>query len=123
MGNTRIWFDEVDFWKQPFQREPTVMEAFFETMANSHNWVRAADQQSAQRTYAKQKRRREQENCLHGRRLFRIHWQPGVHPAGDHIFYVNIDGLRGGPYLLDAIQHQVLHDEKQAHTHVSDRLV
>ncbi len=114
-------FDEIDFWSKPFQREPTVMEGMFAALANSKNWVRAVDQQAAQRTHAKLKRRREQENCLNGRLPFPIRWSLGTQPTGDRIFYVNIDGLQGGPFPLSATEHQALHKFGQYHLHYETR--
>jgi hypothetical protein len=122
MSQTRTWFDEIDFFHHNTIPETTSAYAqMWETLAMSHSWVNAFDQEQAQRTYAKVKRRKEQENCLHGQRPFQINWQPGVHPLGERTFYANIEGLPGGPYLLNETDHQILHNVGRKHTHVSER--
>lgn len=78
MSPDHIWFDEVRSFDGYFQREPTVMEAMFQTLSMSPSWIRAVDQEQAERTRLKLKRRREMENCQHGRLLFPIRWANGT---------------------------------------------
>ena len=114
-----MWIDEIDFFHRSTVPETTSTYAqMWETLAMSPSWVKAFDAEQVQRTALKVKRRRERENCLHGRRPFLINWREGTHPLGERIFYANIDGMAGGPYLLNEADHQILHDVGRKHEHV-----
>jgi hypothetical protein len=118
--NDQIWIDEIGGY---FQSEPSVLEGMFQALARSPNWIRPVDKEQAQRTYTKLKRQRERENCLHGRRPFPINWAPGTHPLGEHLFWVNIEGMSGGPYQVNESDHHILHSVGRKHTHVSETTV
>lgn len=132
IGN-HIVFDEA-FW---FQREPTVAESIANILRfsdavsrrqprSSPNmfWygIEARSEEEARREKMrrdlKARRTKEQQNCLHGRRPYPIHWKPGTHPFGEREFWVNIEGMAGGPYLLSEGDHDILHELKKEHTHV-----
>ncbi len=125
-----IWIDEATFYQRYSQTEPTVaaqMERmrYWEPPANgrtismetsSIEW----EKQRRAHMELKNRRRKEMENCQHGAVPFPIRYMPGVRPTGDRIYHVNIDYLRGGPYLLNEEQHRVLHEERHGHQHVSE---
>lgn len=120
-----------------FQREPTVAESImnitrFTDAVNRRQprsspnmfWcgIEATSEAEArrqrQRMDLKARRTREQQNCLHGRRPYPVHWKPGTHPLGIKEFWVNIEGMAGGPYLLSEGDHDILHNLNKEHTHV-----
>jgi hypothetical protein len=123
----QIWIDEVDL-ANFFQKEPTPAEVmarfgYWEPTANGKmlgievdSWEAANKDRIRQKQ--KERRRKEQENCLHGRRPYLIYWRPGTHPLGERQYYVNIDGMTGGPFLLTEEDHEILHNVKRGHEHV-----
>lgn len=90
------WIDEVDFYNQYFQAEPTVaaqMERmrFWEPPANGRSISMETasiewEKQRRARLELKMRRRKEMENCLHGARPYPIHWKPGTYPFGEREF-------------------------------------
>ena len=86
MSQTHMWIDEVDFWARPFQSEPTVaseVARFYYSLptSNSRTWgVEQESRKDALRRELKNRRKKEMENCQHGRQSFPIMWQEGVHP-------------------------------------------
>jgi hypothetical protein len=130
LNESHIWIDEVDLDKF-FQKEPTPAEVmarfgYWEPTANgkmigaeASTWKRANDDRL--RRLVKNRRTKEQQNCLHGRRLFEINWAPGIHPLGPREFWVNIAGMGGGPYLLNDADHEILHSVNRDHEHVRTR--
>lgn len=103
-----------------FEPEPTPYQAMLDVFRNIR-WsepVSATSLKDAKRQELKNRRTKEQQNCQHGRLPFPINWKMGVHPAEDpKIFSVKLRSLRGGPYLMNAEDHQILHDENEPHEH------
>lgn len=116
-------------------REPTPAEV----MERFHFWedgtpnnkymigVEAVSMEEQQRQEARRKlkdrRRKEQENCFHGRRPYPVRWAEGTHPLGIREFYVNVEGMTGGPYLVSEGDHEILHHLGRKHEHVQTRKV
>lgn len=127
---THMWIDEIDFYNRYFQSEPTVaaqMERMRYWEPSSTNQTYSISMEADSLAWEKQnraymelknRRRKEMENCLHGARPYPIHWKPGTHPLGYKEFWVNIEGMNGGPYLLSEGDHDILHNLKKVHTHV-----
>lgn len=134
MRPDHIWIDEAFLYRQT---EPTPAHTmarlqWWEQILSNRRFVSPTNTRSIgmevesmeyerrriERQRLKDRRRREMENCMHGRIPFRIRWAPGVHPSGDEVFYVKVDGLKGGPYLLNKMQHDILHQERHGHEHV-----
>lgn len=117
-----------------FQREPSVLEGMYEALANCKSWTRPSSFDPRTNMYSfgvevpsreellreeeRRKLKKARENCLHGRRPYPVHWKPGTHPLGLKEFWVNIEGMAGGPYLLSEGDHDILHSLKKEHTHV-----
>lgn len=81
MRPVHMVIDEIDFFHHSTIPEATSAYAqMWETLAMSPSWVNAFDQEQAIRTAKKVKRRKEMENCQHGRLPFPIYWKPGVRP-------------------------------------------
>lgn len=132
MEPTHVWIDEVDLDKF-FQKEPTPAEVmarfgYWEPSANDkmvgiehHSWQKL--EQDRLRRELKNRRTKEQQNCLHGRRPFPINWREGTHPLGERQFWANIEGVPGGPYLLNEADHQILHNVGRKHEHVQTSTV
>jgi hypothetical protein len=121
MTNSHLWIDEVDlsYWEPPADPLLEVFKGF----GMSESWIEAESKDRARRTYAKLKRKKEMEHCLHGRRTFPVNWAPGTHPLGEHLFWVNIEGVHGGPYQLNESDHHILHSVGRKHEHVSETTI
>lgn len=116
MSNNMLRIDEATW----FESEPSPYEAMLNVLRDI-KWTTSFSARSLKETKRleiKQRRTKEQENCQHGLLPFPINWKMGVHPTEEpKIFSVKLRSLRGGPYLMNAQQHQLLHDEGEPHEH------
>ena len=79
---------------------------------------RRAGRSEELRQELKNRRAKEQRNCLHGQSPIQIRWRLGVQPTGDGISRVLLGRLREGPYLVNATEHFILHEAGEKHDHV-----